>query len=77
MTRVNAYQASDGSLHPDKASAAFASIMHLGKTASRDQRGQCIGADEVAFLIKYREKIAAILHEIDAPEAIPECGCGH
>ena len=49
--------------------AAGASIFHIGKTENNDQRGQSIGASEVAFIIQHREKIAKILIEIDAPEA--------
>lgn len=69
MKRVEAYEALDGSLHANKAKAAHASILHLGKTENNDKRGQSIGESEVAFLIQHRHKIARILNNIDAPEA--------
>ncbi|MFV1573679.1 hypothetical protein VXL47_12060 [Phaeobacter sp. JH20_30] len=75
MKQVTAYKALGGSLHPDKAGAAMASILHLGKTENNDRRGQSISEAEVAFIIKHREKIAQILTDIDAPNAQPDCGC--
>ncbi len=47
--------------------------MYLGKTLNKDKRGNSIGESEVAFMIQYREKIAAILLDIDAPEAPKAC----
>ena len=71
MKRVTAYEALDGSLHHKKTQAAAASILHLGSSTNNDSRGQSIGAAEVAFLIKNREKIAKILVEIDMKDASP------
>ncbi|MBY6055365.1 hypothetical protein [Leisingera daeponensis] len=75
MKQVTAYQALGGTLHSDKAGAAMASILHLGKTENNDLRGQSISEAEVAFIIQHRKKIAQILTDIDAPDAQPDCGC--
>lgn len=77
MKNVRAYEALDGSLHKSKAGAAEASILHLGKTLNKDQRGQSIGPCEVAFIIEHRKKIAPLLQEIDLPEIEPDYGCNH
>ena len=75
MKQVTAYQALGGTLHTDKAGAAMASILHLGKAENNDRLGQSIGEAEVAFIIQHRKKITQILTDIDAPEALPGCGC--
>jgi len=66
---VQAYEALDGSIHKKKADAAFASIIHIGATKSKDQRGVRIDGPAVAFIIENRAQIAAILQHIDADEA--------
>ncbi len=70
MKRIKAYEATDGSIHKSHADAAGATLAHLARTENGDQRGTSLDGPSIAFIIKHRSKVASILMQIDAPEAV-------
>lgn len=74
MKEITAYEATDGTIHKTRESAARASLLHLGEIDNSDSRGKSIGEAEVAFIVKNRKKVIDILNEIEfVPEYAKAC----
>ena len=66
MKEITAYEATDGTIHRTRESAAIASIVHLDRTDTHDGRlDYLLGEVEAGFIVKNRKKIIDILNDID------------
>ncbi|MGV0879498.1 hypothetical protein V6767_20395 [Martelella sp. FLE1502] len=69
MKEITAYEATDGTIHKTRESAAMSDLIHLDHT--QNEGPDCIIHEiEAEFIVQNRKKIIDILNDIDfVPEA--------